>query len=276
MEQMEEMKRKYGFTAFRFAGSNPPPLLKKGIADQILRRGLKIVYSAFGHITDGLTVDFQLLRESGCYSLFFGIESGSQRILDESMNKRIRVDQIEETIKASKDAGLYVVGSVIIPAPLETEETKKESFDLLLRLRPDSVVVWFPALMLGTDWERNSQKYGFQIRDRKSFFREAMLYKIKSFYPPALWGSSSEYKLNGKSFEQITRETGDFKRSLEKNGILTDVTSETAVIARYAKMSPRDFRDKTRKYLSAGDYESIAELVSRINQEILRGEPSFV
>jgi len=276
VEQMEEMKRKYGFTAFRFAGSNPPPLLKKGIADQILRRGLKIVYSAFGHITDGLTVDFQLLRESGCYSLFFGIESGSQRILDESMNKRIRVDQIEETIKASKDAGLYVVGSVIIPAPLETEETKKESFDLLLRLRPDSVVVWFPALMLGTDWERNSQKYGFQIRDRKSFFREAMLYKIKSFYPPALWGSSSEYKLNGKSFEQITRETGDFKRSLEKNGILTDVTSETAVIARYAKMSPRDFRDKTRKYLSAGDYESIAELVSRINQEILRGEPSFV
>jgi len=276
VEQMEEMKRKYGFTTFRFAGSNPPPLLKKGIADQILRRGLKIVYSAFGHIIDGLTVDFQLLRRSGCYSLFFGIESGSQRILDESMNKRIRVDQIEKTIKASKDAGLYVVGSVIIPAPYETEETRKESFDLLLRLRPDSVVVWFPALMLGTDWEKNTQKYGFDIRNWKSYLKEAMLYKIKSFYPPALWESSSEYRLNGKSFKEITKETESFIRLLEKNGILTQATSETALMARYAKMSTRDFRDKTRKYLSHGDYESIGELVSEINEEIFRGEPSLV
>jgi len=271
VEQMEEMKRKYRFTAFRFAGSNPPPLLKKGIADQILRRGLKIVYSAFGHITDGLTVDFQLLRESGCYSLFFGIESGSQRILDDSMNKRIRVDQIEKTIKASKDAGLYVVGSVIVPAPLETEETKQETLDLLLRMRPHSVVVWFPALMLGTDWERNSQKYGFDIRNRESYLKEAMLYKIKSFYPPALWESSSEYRLNGKSFEEITRETGDFTCLLEKNGISTQVTSETALMARYAKMSPRDFRDKTRKYLCSGDFNNIEKLVSSINQEILGG-----
>ncbi|MFB0562711.1 MAG: radical SAM protein [Candidatus Lokiarchaeia archaeon] len=276
VEQMEEMNRKYGFTSFRFAGSNPPPFLKRRIADEILKRGLKITYSAFGHIRDGSVVDFELLRKSGCYSLFFGIESGSQRILDESMNKGVRIDEITKTIKACKDAGLYVVGSVIIPAPQETEETKKESFNLLLRMRPDSVVVWFPALMLGTDWERNSQKYGFDIQNRKSFLREAMLYKIKSFYPPTLWESSSEYRLNGKSFKEITKETGNFRRLLERNGILTQVTSETASIARYAGMSPRDLRDKARKYLSNGDYESIEELVSKINQKILKGDGCLV
>jgi len=141
VEQMEEMNRKYGFTAFKFAGSNPPPPLKKGIANEILDRGLKLAYCAFGHITDGMVVDFDLLRKSGCYSLFLGIESGSQRILDESMNKGIRISQIAKTIAACKQAGLYVVGSVIIPAPHETEETKRESLDLLLMLRPDSVVV---------------------------------------------------------------------------------------------------------------------------------------
>lgn len=276
VEQMEEMNRKYGFTTFRFAGSNPPPFLKERIANEILNRGLKVSYSAFGHITDGLVIDFRLLRKSGCYSLFFGIESGSQRILDESMNKGIRIGQITETIKACKRAGLYVVGSVIIPAPHETEETKKESFDLLLRMRPNSVVVWFPALMLGTDWEKNSQKYGFDIPDRKSYLKEAMVYKIKSFYPPSLWESSSEYNLNGKSFREITKETGNFIRSLEKNRILTQVTSETAMIARYASMSPRECRNKTRKYLSHGDYESIEGLVSKINQEILKGSGCLV
>jgi len=276
VEQMEEMNRKYGFTTFRFAGSNPPPFLKKGIANEILNKGLKVTYSAFGHIKDGLVVDFELLRKSGCYSLFFGIESGSQRILDESMNKGIKIGQITKAIKACKQAGLYVVGSVIIPAPQETEETKKESLDLLLRMRPDSVVVWFPALMLGTDWEKNSQKYGFDIQDRKSYLREAMLYKIKSFYPPSLWEPSSEYNLNGKSFKEITKETGNFIRLLEKNKILTQVTSETALVARYARVSPRECRDKARKYLSSGDYKSIGELVSKINQVILKGSGYLV
>jgi len=276
VEQMEEMNRRYGFTTFRFAGSNPPPSLKKGIADEILKRGLKVTYSAFGHIRDGLVVDFELLRKSGCYSLFFGIESGSQRILDESMNKGIKIGQITKTIEACKQAGLYVVGSLIIPAPHETEETKKESFNLLLRARPDSVVVWFPALMLGTDWEKNSQKYGFNIRNRKSYLKEAMLYKIKSFYPPTLWEPSSEYNLNGKSFKEITEETANFIRLVEKNGILTQATSETALIARYARMSTRDLRDKTRKYLSSGDYENIQELVTGINQEILKRSGSLV
>jgi len=276
VEQMEEMNRKYGFTTFRFAGSNPPPLLKRRIANEILHRGLKVTYSAFGHIRDVLVVDFELLRKSGCYSLFFGIESGSQRILNESMNKGIKIGQITKTIKACKQAGLYVVGSVIIPAPQETEETKKESLNLLLRMRPDSVIVWFPALMLGTDWEKNSHKYGFDIPNRKNYLKEAMLYKIKSFYPPSLWESSSEYNLNGKSFREITKETGNFIHLLEKNKILTQVTSETALIARCARISPRDLRDKTRKYLSSGDYESIGELVSKINQEILKGNHCLV
>jgi len=125
--------------------------------------------------------------------------------------------------------------------------------------------------MLGTDWDRNSQKYGFDIPDRKSFLREAMLYKIKSFYPHSLWEPSSEYNLNGKSFKEITRETENFIRLLEKNGILTQITSETALIARYAGMSPRNFRDKTREYLSSGDYKNIEELVGKINREILEG-----
>ncbi len=269
--QMEEMNRKYGFTAFRFAGSNPPPFLKRKIANEILNRGLKFTYSAFGHIRDGLVVDFGLLRKSGCYSVFFGIESGSQRILDKIMNKGVKVAQIAKTIEACNQAGIYVVGSVIIPAPGETEKTKKETFDLLLKMGPDAVVVWFPALMLGTDWGKNSHKYGFDIRNQKSYLKEAMLYKIKSFYPPVLWASSSQYSLNGKSFKEIAKETGSFISLLERNKILTQVTSETALIARYARVSPGECRDKTRKYLFSGDYGSIEELVSKINQEILKG-----
>lgn len=78
-----------------------------------------------------------------------------RKYLIEVMNKGIKVSERRNTISAAKKFGLYVVGSVILPAPWETEETKKETLNLLLTHRPDSVVVWFPALMLGTDWEKN-------------------------------------------------------------------------------------------------------------------------
>ncbi len=267
VNQLEEIKSKYGIKIFRFTGSNSPPSLKKRIADEILKKGLKVSYTAFGHIRDGLVMDFQALKKSGCYSLFFGIESGSQEILDGSMNKGTKISEIRNTISTAKKSGLYVVGSVIIPAPRETEETKKETLNLLLTLRPDSVVVWFPALMLGTDWEKNSEKYGFEIENRRSFFEQAMLYKIKSFYPQDLWKSCPEYKLNGKSFSEITKETGVFIQLLERNNILTQVTGETALLANCVGMSPREFKDKEREYFSAGDYQRIGELVKAINQK---------
>ena len=58
------------------------------------------------------------LKKAGCRNTFFGIESFSQRSLNE-INKRITVSQIKESLKLSKKYGFTVFSSFVIGLPNE-------------------------------------------------------------------------------------------------------------------------------------------------------------
>jgi len=70
-------------------------------------------------------VDKELLKQmhnAGCYSITYGIESGSQRILD-SINKGINLDQVREAVKTTLDVGIGVVCAFMFPHPWDTVDT---------------------------------------------------------------------------------------------------------------------------------------------------------
>jgi radical SAM superfamily enzyme YgiQ (UPF0313 family) len=69
-----------------------------------------------------------LMKKAGCCSIFYGIESGSQRILDR-INKGVTVEQAARAIRWSREAGLEVNGYFIIGSPDERYETVKETID---------------------------------------------------------------------------------------------------------------------------------------------------
>ena len=269
VDEMERLMSKYGINVFRFAGSNTPKLLAKGIAEEILKRKLKVEYTAFANSGNDVSMeDFQLMKDSGCFALWFGIESANQKILNEVMNKKMKTEQLRNKIKTCKSTGIYVTGSVIIPAPNETEETKKETLDFLLDTKPDSIIVEPPVPVPGTKWVTDCKKYGIEIFDEEKFLNQMMLYKIKMIYPPSLWSSFPYFKINGKTDKQIVQETSLFAQILEKYGILTQVTSDTALIAKYAGMEPREFRNRSREYFLVGNYEEIKKIIRRVNENI--------
>lgn len=70
------------------------------------------------------------MKDSGCYELDLGVETGSQKILD-AMNKKIRVPQIKEALKMTYDAGIKNKVFLIHGFPGENHETTKETIDLL-------------------------------------------------------------------------------------------------------------------------------------------------
>ncbi len=70
----------------------------------------------------------KLMKQSGCCSIFYGIESGSQKILD-SINKGVTVEQAAKVIHWSRKAGLDAQGYFIIGAPGETRETVRETIE---------------------------------------------------------------------------------------------------------------------------------------------------
>lgn len=85
------------------------------------------------------TVDpalLKLMKDSGCYCVSFGIESGSNRIL-ELMKKQFTVEYIEEKVRMTNDSGMDVNGSFIFGYPGETEEDicKTLTFSRKLQLK---------------------------------------------------------------------------------------------------------------------------------------------
>lgn len=82
----------------------------------------------------------RLLKEAGCIKLFFGFESGSQRMLDK-MNKRITVEQCREAALLCHKVGIPFYTSYIINYFGETEEDLKLTERLIFDTQPTSLAI---------------------------------------------------------------------------------------------------------------------------------------
>ena len=264
VDEMIAIKDKYGIAVFRYAGSNTPLKLMDGVAREILRRRLKVEYTTFAHVRGVSLEVFKLLKSSGCFGVFLGIESGSQRILDKGMNKGVKVEQIKKAILYAKEAGLFTAGSIIFPAPGETKATQQQTLDLLSEARPDSAPIQFPLIVPGTEWFSKPEIFGFQF-NKNIFHQKAMNYKIKFMFPPRFW-KPFPYKVNGKRFKKYAQELEEFMEKVEELGITTTISDEMALLAKYAGVTPRGFRDLNRLQFLTGNYEGIKKLVREINK----------
>jgi radical SAM superfamily enzyme YgiQ (UPF0313 family) len=81
-----------------------------------------------------------LLKEAGCIKLFFGFESGSQRILDK-MNKRIKVEQCRQAAFLCHKIGIPFYTSYIVNYFDETELDLELTAQLIYETRPTSLAI---------------------------------------------------------------------------------------------------------------------------------------
>ena len=76
---------------------------------------------------NGIRLDFideeivSAMKDAGCYAVAVGIESGSQKILDD-MNKKLKLEQIKQKINILSKYKMQIVGEFIIGYPTETKE----------------------------------------------------------------------------------------------------------------------------------------------------------
>ena len=81
---------------------------------------------------------FREMKRAGCEAVFFGLESGSQRILD-YYQKRITPEQSVRAVEAARRAGLNTTGTFIVGAPVETREEVLQTLRFAGRLKLDAV-----------------------------------------------------------------------------------------------------------------------------------------
>ena len=79
-----------------------------------------------------------LMKNAGCTRIYFGIESGSQKILNK-IEKGITLAQIQQTIKNTKKIGIKTLGFFLIGAPGDTIKTVKKTVKFAKSLDLDYV-----------------------------------------------------------------------------------------------------------------------------------------
>jgi radical SAM superfamily enzyme YgiQ (UPF0313 family) len=99
------------------------------------------------------TIDLEMLtrmKQAGCTDIFFGVESGSQKILD-LLGKGITVEKIENAFRLAKKVGIKTQMYLIIGIPGETHEDIEMTKRLIAKLEPSSIDISSLTPIPGTE-----------------------------------------------------------------------------------------------------------------------------
>ena len=136
VEDMEILNNKYGQSQFTFYDDaftvNRQHTLE--MCEEIKARKLDIIWDCETRVD---MVDKDLLTamyNAGCITVWFGVESGCEKILSQ-MHKKIKLEETRLAFKTAQKAGLMTIASAVIGFPGETEETAWETINFINSLK---------------------------------------------------------------------------------------------------------------------------------------------
>ena len=175
------------------------------LCERLLAEGLRFTWSCNSHpnLLDAATL--RLMRRAGCWQIAYGIESGSQRVLD-VVKHEVRIPRMLETLRLTRAAGIRVKGLFMMAHPTENEESLRETVDFLRTAPLDLVQITKFTPYPGTpsyptvrqhgrfteDWERMNAMnwvfvpHGLTPAILERHFRQA--YRVFYMRPDVLWG----------------------------------------------------------------------------------------
>lgn len=100
----------------------------------IVKRKIKMDLHCEGRIDKTSLGLLREMRKAGFSTIYFGMESGQQKVLD-YYKKGITIEQIKAAVKNAKKAGMNAIGSFIIGAPIETRDDLMKTIEFATDLR---------------------------------------------------------------------------------------------------------------------------------------------
>src|SRR4030043_1577143 len=132
------MIKNYGSKGIYFIGDNFTINKKRTIeiCHLMKERKLDLEWACDTRV-DLLSADLlKEMREAGCRTIFFGIQSGEPRIL-EKLNTHTTPQKIEVAFKLCRKAGINVAASFMLGIPGETVADMETTYKFAKRLGPD-------------------------------------------------------------------------------------------------------------------------------------------
>lgn len=134
VDRIEAIVAETGQTGFHFVDEAAPPKALRALAEELLRRGVKI--SWWGNIRFEKTFSpalCELLADSGCIAVTGGLEVASDRLL-QLMKKGVSVEQVARVTRAFSDAGILVHAYLMYGFPTQTLQDTVDALEYVRQL----------------------------------------------------------------------------------------------------------------------------------------------
>jgi glycosyltransferase involved in cell wall biosynthesis/radical SAM superfamily enzyme YgiQ (UPF0313 family)/tetratricopeptide (TPR) repeat protein len=142
VEDIEYVIREFGARGIYFREDNFTLKRERLVrfCQLLIERNIRIPWVCESRVSNLDRELVALMARAGAVGFYFGVESGSQRLLD-FMKKGISVEQIRNAFHWSDECNIKTAASVIVGVPSETEEDLKLTMTLLKDIKP--TVTWF-------------------------------------------------------------------------------------------------------------------------------------
>lgn len=137
LTEVEWLYYNKGTTVFWFIDSlvNGNPAELRAFCKAIDAKGLDIHWTGYARCDHRMDLDyFHDLKAGGCIMLNYGIESGSQNVLND-MHKGVTIEAMEMNLKNCKEVGIFAATNWIVGFPTETLQDFANSMTFLWRNR---------------------------------------------------------------------------------------------------------------------------------------------
>jgi anaerobic magnesium-protoporphyrin IX monomethyl ester cyclase len=190
VDEIEHMVRDFGVRDIAFVDSlfcaNKRRVMK--ICDEIIRRGVKVSWTCSSRVEVVDKEMLQKMKDAGCWRTRFGVESGSDEVLD-FISKGITKEKIRNAITWADEVGLRPKAFFMVGHMPDTKETIEETIAFAKSIPLHDVTVQINTLLPKTPqmeiWQREGSKWGRLINESSS---------EKSFWEPTFvpWGLESQ------------------------------------------------------------------------------------
>lgn len=136
------------------------------IFDDIIKMNLDLEIYLNGRVDSADRILYEKMKKAGVKHIYFGIESGNQKVLD-YYNKKITIDQAKKAVKLSNEMNFFTVGFFILGAEIEHEKEINQTIRFASSLHLD--LSFFQPLYLsrGSDLWFEAVKAGKIKEDEK-------------------------------------------------------------------------------------------------------------
>jgi len=156
---------------------NEPRITK--ICDLIAEKKLGIQWMCLTRV-DCLSLKLlEKMKAAGCVYITMGVESGSQRVLDEIIKKRITLEQARKALSWCRDIGIGVRFNFMLSFPDETYKEMLETLNASIELGHSGMNI--TVIMPGTEIEKEALKRGV-LPNNFTWSRRAIYPKVDPFF----------------------------------------------------------------------------------------------